>query len=229
MKNFLTTSAVILAAASFAAPAAAATTIGTDSTWKVGSSTTLAGASTLNPTISVRTPDNTEIPNSYARNNAGSAWISPDLGDGRSFNAGQGGSLPGFYNFSGKVNLVSLDSISSTLVRYWADNALVSVLVNGTQIFSANPASGAQQFVAGSGLTFNSNVAVWQLGANTINFIVRNDGTNSTGNPVALMAEISVPGSVPEPGTWMLMILGLGAVGFAMRRRQNATVRLQFA
>jgi hypothetical protein len=39
----------------------------------------------------------------------------------------------------------------------------------------------------------------------------------------------NVMGSVPEPGTWMLMILGLGAVGFAMRRRQSTSVRLQFA
>lgn len=35
--------------------------------------------------------------------------------------------------------------------------------------------------------------------------------------------------AVPEPGTWMLMILGLGAVGFSMRRRQTSTARLQFA
>jgi hypothetical protein len=35
--------------------------------------------------------------------------------------------------------------------------------------------------------------------------------------------------AIPEPGTWMLMILGLGAVGFAMRRRQASTARYQFA
>ena len=35
-------------------------------------------------------------------------------------------------------------------------------------------------------------------------------------------------GAVPEPGTWMLMILGLGAVGFAMRRRQADPTRVSF-
>jgi len=35
--------------------------------------------------------------------------------------------------------------------------------------------------------------------------------------------------AVPEPGTWLLMILGLGAVGFAMRRSSTSSVRFQFA
>jgi PEP-CTERM motif len=33
--------------------------------------------------------------------------------------------------------------------------------------------------------------------------------------------------AVPEPGTWMLMLLGFGAIGFSMRRRKN--VRVSFA
>ena len=36
---------------------------------------------------------------------------------------------------------------------------------------------------------------------------------------------VSVNGSVPEPATWALMILGMGAVGGAMRRRTKAAVR----
>jgi hypothetical protein len=44
--------------------------------------------------------------------------------------------------------------------------------------------------------------------------------------------DVSVQGltaAVPEPGTWMLMLLGFGAIGFAMRRRQKTRVRFQFA
>jgi len=35
----------------------------------------------------------------------------------------------------------------------------------------------------------------------------------------------SVPGGIPEPATWAMMIGGLGAVGVALRRRQKAIVR----
>ena len=31
------------------------------------------------------------------------------------------------------------------------------------------------------------------------------------------------PGGVPEPSTWAMMLLGFGAVGFAMRRRRTAS------
>jgi len=32
---------------------------------------------------------------------------------------------------------------------------------------------------------------------------------------------VSPVGAVPEPATWAMMLLGFGAVGFAMRRRQR--------
>lgn len=35
--------------------------------------------------------------------------------------------------------------------------------------------------------------------------------------------------AVPEPATWMMMILGMGAVGFAMRRQKQQLARVNFA
>lgn len=38
-----------------------------------------------------------------------------------------------------------------------------------------------------------------------------------------------VAAAVPEPATWAMMILGMGAVGFAMRRRHKVTTRVSYA
>lgn len=36
-------------------------------------------------------------------------------------------------------------------------------------------------------------------------------------------------GAVPEPTTWMLMLIGMAGVGFSMRRKEKQTVRVRFA
>lgn len=38
-----------------------------------------------------------------------------------------------------------------------------------------------------------------------------------------------VAGAVPEPATWAMMIIGMGAVGFAMRGRQRVAPRVSYA
>jgi len=38
-----------------------------------------------------------------------------------------------------------------------------------------------------------------------------------------------IPGGIPEPMTWAMMILGFAAVGFAMRRRNEEVARVRYA
>ncbi len=40
---------------------------------------------------------------------------------------------------------------------------------------------------------------------------------------------VAATAAVPEPATWALMILGMGAVGFAMRRRGQVKTTVRFA
>ncbi|WP_411291721.1 PEP-CTERM sorting domain-containing protein [Sphingorhabdus sp.] len=35
--------------------------------------------------------------------------------------------------------------------------------------------------------------------------------------------------AVPEPTTWMLMLMGMAGIGFTMRRKRNTTLRVRFA
>ncbi len=64
-------------------------------------------------------------------------------------------------------------------------------------------------------------------GALVVNGALRLNLIGTTWNENAF-AQFAVT-SVPEPGTWMLMMLGLGAVGFSMRRSQKAKPNFQFA
>jgi hypothetical protein len=47
-------------------------------------------------------------------------------------------------------------------------------------------------------------------------------GQISRGN--VLLGGISLTQSVPEPGTWGMMLLGFGAIGFAFRRRSATSL-----
>ena len=49
------------------------------------------------------------------------------------------------------------------------------------------------------------------------------------GRVVELDAIGAVAGPVPEPATWGMMILGFGALGYAMRRRAKARTNVSFA
>ena len=53
--------------------------------------------------------------------------------------------------------------------------------------------------------------------------------TNNSTNQDIAIDNVSVSGAVPEPATWAMMMLGFGAMGFAMRRRAQTSARIRFA
>lgn len=50
--------------------------------------------------------------------------------------------------------------------------------------------------------------------------------TSDGQNRITFAASQITVSSVPEPSTWAMMVLGFGAIGFAIRRRQKAAVSL---
>ena len=109
----------------------------------------------------------------------------------------------------------------------FGDASSVSVLFGSTtngeewEIFGSNVLGDL-----GSSLTSGTTEGNWILlpsfGTYTYyNFVSNNDGSDR-GN--VLLGALSFESAVPEPGTWAMMLLGFGAVGFSIRRRRQPTL-----
>lgn len=102
----------------------------------------------------------------------------------------------------GMVTLSALDSANMVI------NSLTATVGNGQNFFG---------FLADNSTPI-SKIQIDALGGTQIASIgqFRVDGINAVG-------------AVPEPSTWMLMLLGMAGVGFAMRRKEKQTLRLRYA
>ncbi|MCA1654319.1 MAG: FxDxF family PEP-CTERM protein [Sphingomicrobium sp.] len=77
---------------------------------------------------------------------------------------------------------------------------------------------------------FVNNVNLVTSGLNSL-IVNGNAGTPALGANGSFSGVLSfAPGGVPEPGTWAMMLVGFGAVGYGMRRRRSASMpRMQAA
>lgn len=148
------------------------------------------------------------------------------------------------------ANITSL--VEQNFLKDWLANRYSNVWIGasdvgeeGKWIWMDGPEAGLNFWNgAANGATTPGSFAAW----GTVRFSEPNNSGNedygsfntSYGGPDGAWNDLQLNGNnvtraffvesaVPEPGTWMLMILGLGAVGFAMRRRQKVGVRFQFA
>jgi hypothetical protein len=93
-------------------------------------------------------------------------------------------------------------------------NGLLGSLV-GT--FAASPTSAADYFQLGSNFHFTAASDGTLYGLVNDATSAYGDNRPDTGFTVSVTADQNV-GGIPEPGTWALMILGLGGMGASLRR-----------
>jgi hypothetical protein len=121
----------------------------------------------------------------------------------------------------GLIGTGSGSIITSTSLLFSAtDLDFTSVLVNGTPL-TINRLAGGLIESAG---TSNVNIFSGQLNNITVTGLSRGS-TGSYGGNVSFLPTAAVP----EPGTWAMMLLGFGAVGFSMRRRRAGSFLPQAA
>lgn len=124
-------------------------------------------------------------------------------------------------------------------VRYGNVNGAFPSLVNMSQTNFNNLLPGSVQIPGGDSIGDRSipvpnEYNVWTIGASTVLDMTSCGRYDKYCTPKPIydyfkVDSLKVTNAVPEPGTWMMMILGIGFAGVAMRRRQKATVRFNMA
>lgn len=69
-----------------------------------------------------------------------------------------------------------------------------------------------------------SNIPIFSGNFNTLSVNYTATGNASYGGNLTF-----IPGGIPEPMTWAMMIIGFAAIGFGMRRRSKEVARVRYA
>lgn len=125
-----------------------------------------------------------------------------------------------FYTLTGS-GVYTLDFLFSPRPRVSSLSNVVELLLDNQLLgtFTGN----------GNGATVWTAKSVGFTGFAGQKLIFRAAGTSDSLGGYIDNTTLTLNSAVPEPGTWMLMILGLGAVGFSMRRRRSPAGDLSFA
>lgn len=201
----------VAAATLISSPAMAAITIGNtgvDTNWKVG----FLGDTTIAPT-DAQASSSATLKNAVVVTTAVSNWIASDSVSKWVSSANNAQSNPGYYAYSNTFTAGAFDILA---FDYAVDDKIERVLLNGVEVAGA---------LSGSYRSFSSaSVSGFQAGSNTLTFLISNNvpGLNANVNPSGFRFSTSTLGAVPEPATWLTMILGFGVIGATMRRRMGS-------
>jgi hypothetical protein len=152
----------------------------------------------------------------WVSNTNTSQWITPSTNAAQSYDM----SSNGFYTYSLSFDILNTQNPLTAVFtgQFAVDDRVTAITLNGITLFSGSEGSDSAwtDFSASSGFI---------TGANTLTFTVENIGL-SGGNPTGLDVDFltSNVSAVPEPATWLMMILGFAGVGFLGYRRQTKAV-----
>lgn len=118
----------------------------------------------------------------------------------------------------------TLEFLYSPRPRVGSLSNIIEVVVNGVLLGSlGGPAMGTNSSTAWTQQSFSFRAFAGQ------NIELRAAGTSDSLGGYIDNTRLTLISAVPEPATWLMMILGLGVIGGAMRRRPKQTVSVNYA
>lgn len=151
----------------------------------------------------------------FAASAASTDWLAHDPVEfGSGSGIGSGSSILDTFSFS----LGSASALTTTAVS----NESANLDLTGATVFLYKGTVGSGSFVSGFGFDSTSITAsVTPLTAGLYYYLVSAAvGSGAVAGSYTLTSLVSPVAPVPEPETYALMLAGLGAVGFMLRRRR---------
>ena len=119
---------------------------------------------------------------------------------------------------AGSTQLYALDTALDTLSRQ-ANSAGTLDTVGG---FGVNAGLRSSFDIAGSDAFAQNGTSLFRVDLGT-------GALSQIGTTDRALFGIAISSAVPEPGTWAMMLVGFGGIGFAWRRRKRVATRVRFA
>ena len=106
-------------------------------------------------------------------------------------------------------------------VLFSFDNPFLFNPTLGNLLLDASNFSGGNA-TSSNGTPFDTQVIV----GDGVSSLFRTNGTTGSGtlSTRGFVTQFQVASAVPEPGTWAMMLIGFGAVGYSMRRKNKASL-----
>lgn len=207
----LASSAALLALSSI--PASAAVVVD----FAAGSATTTPGTSVFNDFESLAAGTSLGTNASVFSDSVSGMAARPAYGSTGNFGAVMGGGTATFLFAPTSIFAFTLGSLDTY-------NTLTLLFEDGTsQVYNGGQIINGLSFPSGSQISgeLNGQVSFTVNGGSLIKGVTFDSGSNSFEFDNLASGGL---GGVPEPATWGLMILGLGATGTMMRRRRRVAV-----
>lgn len=101
-------------------------------------------------------------------------------------------------------------------------DGLIATIAKGSGSFTLN---GGNVALVDAGFALDGYFGFGGIQKGRYNYI----GVSEVGGPIEMLSITPQAAAVPEPATWAMMLIGLGAVGYALRRRGKVAIRVRFA